>query len=198
MYSDLDEVRKIVRTAAAEAAFYFRGENGEESTPREQRALKWLNFVPLVVLGLMDDKGAVLTARALQKLGRQGVKGDAQSMLPFMPDACVLSELEEAILNAKAGPCVACQPRFAGLVDKLAGEQDEGTTLKSLFEDAEVGSEAQQLHSTLRELRMTPVGNFISETVVKTLEHGFMVHSGAPSCMRPCWLPPGTGRSGGQ
>ena len=93
-------------------------------------------------------------------------------MLPFMPDACVQSELEEAILNAKAGPSVACQPRFAGLIDKLAGEQDEGTTLKSLFEDAEVGSEAQQLHSTLRELRMTPVGNFISETVVKTLEHG--------------------------
>eukprot|EP00966_Prymnesium_polylepis_P144246 3330593-Prymnesium_polylepis.1 len=72
MHSDLDEVRKIVRTAAAEAAFYFRGENGEESTPREQRALRWLNFVPLMVLGLMDDKGAVLTARALQKLGRQG------------------------------------------------------------------------------------------------------------------------------
>eukprot|EP00966_Prymnesium_polylepis_P333777 7389196-Prymnesium_polylepis.2 len=172
VYKDLDAVRKIVRSAAAEAAFYSRGANGADSAPREQRALGWLNFVPLLVMGLMDDKGAVETAKALQKLGRQGVKGYAQSMLPFMPQGLTQSKLETAILDAKAGPCVACQPKFSKLIEKLADHPDTRATLKDFFDDPEVGAEARQLWSTLYELRLTPVGNFVSETVVKTLEHG--------------------------
>ena len=171
-YTNLDEVRKIVRTGAAEAVFYFRGESGAASTPREQRALRWLELVPLLVLGLMDGKGAVLTARKLQSIGKQGIKGYAQAILPYMPDACRLSELEEAILDAKAGPCVACQPQFAKLIDTLAGQHDESVTLESLFDHSEVGDASRELHSVLFALRFTPVGNFISETVVKTLEHG--------------------------
>ena len=80
-YTNLDEVRKIVRTGAAEAVFYFRGESGAASTPREQRALRWLELVPLLVLGLMDGKGAVLTARKLQSIGKQGIKGYAKAIL---------------------------------------------------------------------------------------------------------------------
>ena len=173
VYTDLDEVRKIVRAGAEEAAFYFRGENGAASTPRQQRALRWLNFAPLVVLGLMDNKGAVQAARVLRDLGRQGVKGYTQSMLPYMPDSCNLSELEEAILDATAGPCVAFQPRFRAVIEKLAGLDDESTTLDRLMlNEGELGDASRQLYSVLYELRFTPVGNFISETVVKTLEHG--------------------------
>ena len=172
VYTDLDAVRKIVRTGARRAVFYFRGANGEDSAPQDQRALRWLHFVPLIVLGLMDDKGAVMNARSLLKLKRQGVGGYAASMLPYMPSGLKKAELEKAILDAKAGPCVACQPQFNPLLEKLASQPAEGTTLKSLFDDREVGAAAKELHALLYELRFTPVGNFVSETVVKTLEHG--------------------------
>eukprot|EP00966_Prymnesium_polylepis_P280668 6484777-Prymnesium_polylepis.1 len=83
----------------------------------------------------MDDKGAVTTARSLLKLKRQGVGGYAASMLPYMPSGLQKAELEKAILDAKAGPCVACQPRFDPLLEKLASQPSEGTTLKDLFDD---------------------------------------------------------------
>jgi hypothetical protein len=138
VYTDSDAVRKIVRKGASQAAFYFRGASGEDSVPVEQRALRWLNFVPLLVLGLMDDKGAVTTARSLLKLKRQGVAGYAVSMLPYMPSGLKRDELEKAILDAKSGPCVACQPRFDPLLEKVAS-MPECTILKDLFDDNQVG-----------------------------------------------------------
>eukprot|EP00966_Prymnesium_polylepis_P324281 7380349-Prymnesium_polylepis.1 len=90
-------------------------------------------------------------------------------MLPFMPNALKKEELETALLDAKAGPCVALQPVFHKVLVALAEHSDESITLRRLFDGM---PEAEQLHSALWALRFTPVGNFISETVVKTLEHG--------------------------
>ena len=38
----LEAVKAIVRKGASRASFYFQGENGSASTPRQQRALRWL------------------------------------------------------------------------------------------------------------------------------------------------------------
>ena len=54
-YDDLNSVRATVRKAASTAAYYFQGENGAQSTPRQQRALRWLRHPALLVLGLLDE-----------------------------------------------------------------------------------------------------------------------------------------------
>ena len=56
-FPDVNSVRSLVRNAAAAASRYFQGEDGAASTPRKQRALRWLKHSPLLLLGLMDEKG---------------------------------------------------------------------------------------------------------------------------------------------
>ena len=165
LYVDLDP-SAIVRQAALTAVYYFQGVKGAESKPREQRGLRWLRHPGLLVLGLMDEKGhAVQTAQELVAMATQGVKGIAQSMLPFMPDGLQQRELEAAIMSATDGPCVAFQPDHLRMIASLARQSVASVNLADL-----VG--AQPLRSLLLRVGVyVPVGNFVAETVVKTLTH---------------------------
>ena len=160
-----DKVRSIMRKAAGTAATYFCGKKGAASLPREQRALRWLNHPALLVLGLLDDKDhAVQTARELLGMAIQGTKGLVAAMLPFMPDGLMHSELEDAVLSATHGPAVAFQPESLDLI-KLLAQQEPGARLLDL-------QGGESLHSKLMSAALhLMIGNFISETAVKTLTY---------------------------
>ena len=164
-FPDVNSVRSLVRNAAAAASRYFQGEDGAASTPRKQRALRWLKHPPLLLLGLMDEKGhAVQTAKELVRMAAQGTKGLVREMLPYMPDGLTAPELLKAIAGANDGPCVAFQSDSLAMIRKLA-------TMSAKTKLADL-SEAQPLHALLKRVGSTvPVGNFISETVVKHLSH---------------------------
>jgi hypothetical protein len=114
----------------------------------------------------MDEKGhAVQTAQELVAMATQGVKGIAQSMLPFMPHGLLQPELEAAISSATDGPCVAFQPDHLQMIALLARQSVASVRLADLVD-------AQPLHSLLLRVGCyVPVGNFVAETVVKTLTH---------------------------
>jgi len=119
--ADHDKVRRIIRKAAETAVAYFCGKRGAASSPREQRALRWLNHPALLVLGLLDDKGhAVRTARELLDMATQGTKGIVAAMLPFMPEGLTHAELEDAVCSATHGPAVAFQPESLEVIKLLA------------------------------------------------------------------------------
>ena len=162
-FPDLNSVRSLVRNAASTASSYFQGEEGAASTPRQQRALRWLKHPPLLVFGLMDEKGhAVPTAKELVRMAAQGTKGLAREMLPYMPDGLTAPELLKAIAGAKDGPCVAFQSDGLAMIRKLA-------TMSAKTKLADL-TEAQPLHALLTRVGSSvPVGNFVSETVVKVL-----------------------------
>ena len=164
-FTDLDAVRTLVRNAAATASHYFQGEEGAASTPRQQRALRWLKHPALLLHGLMDEKGhAVQTAKELVRMAVQGSKGLATAMLPYMPDCLTAPELLAAIAGATDGPCVAFQRDGLQIIRKLA-------TMPAKTKLADL-PEAQALHALLLRVgSAVPVGNFVSETTVKTLSH---------------------------
>ena len=108
---------------------------------------------------------AVQTAQELVAMATQGIKGIAQSMLPFMPEGLDQPELEEAIASATDGPCVAFQPDHLEMIALLACQSDTRARLADLVD-------AQPLHALLLRVGFyVPVGNFVAETVVKTLTH---------------------------
>ena len=166
IYPNLNSVRGIVRSAARMASYYFQGEKGAESKPREQRALRWLRHPVLLALGLRDEKGhARETARALIAMAVQGTAGICKAMLPYMPDGATVDELQQAISNATDGVGVIFQPESMGVIAELAGQHDS-LQLADL-------SQAKPLLALLwRVGSHVMIGNFIAETVVKTLEHG--------------------------
>ena len=142
-FPDVNSVRSLVRNAAAAASRYFQGEDGAASTPRKQRALRWLKHPPLLLLGLMDEKGhAVQTAKELVRMAAQGTKGLVREMLPYMPDGLTAPELLKAIAGANDGPCVAFQSDSLAMIRKLA-------TMSAKTKLADL-SEAQPLHALLK------------------------------------------------
>ena len=167
VYTSLESVRGIMRKAAGSASYYFQGEKGADSKPREMRALRWLRHPALLVLGLMDEKGdAVRTARELMDMAKQGLAGICQAMLPFMPDGASVAELQDAVRNATDGVGVIFQPDSMAVISQLA-KQPAATKLADL-----PGHAAKELHALLwRVGSHVMVGNGQSETGVKTLEH---------------------------
>ena len=167
VYLNLENVRNIVRKAARTASYYFQGEKGAESKPREQRALRWLRHPALLALGLRDEKGhAKETAQALTAMAVQGMAGICRAILPYMPDGATVDELQQAISNATDGVGVIFQPESMEVIAELATRQHEHVRLADL-------PSAKDLHVLLWRIGShVMTGNFIAETVVKTLEHG--------------------------
>ena len=121
IYANKDEARSVIRKVAATAVYYFQGEKGEESLPRQQRALRWFNHPALLILGLMDEKGhAVETAKRVVKMATQGVAGIAEKMLPFMPDGLDSSTLQKAINDATDGVGVVFQAESLEVIRQFA------------------------------------------------------------------------------
>ena len=149
-------VRDIVRTAAGAAHTFF-----------EKNTEAWRTNPALVVLGTMDEKGgAVMAAKELMGLAKQGVRGIAQAMLQHMPDTADRSEVETAITSATSGLGLFFQTEPLEVYGKLA----KLTKPKAKLVDVAGG---EDLHDTIWAVACYwMVGNFYSETVVKTLEHG--------------------------
>ena len=146
-------VRDIVRKGAKAAYEHF-----------ESRTTAWRSHPALVALGAMDKKGhAVAAAQTLMGLAKQGAKGVSQAMLPHMPDTATAIELEGAINSATDGVGVFFQDESLAVFRRLA----ECGDAKARLVDVEGGRE---LHDFMwRVACYVPIGNFYSETVVKTL-----------------------------
>ena len=149
------DVRGIVCEGASAAHSYFQ-ENTEA----------WRTNPVLVALGTMDEKGgAVDSAKELMALARQGRRGIAAAMLKHLPDSADRGEIEDAIGKATSGVGLLFQDDALETYAALSKASP-----KARLVDVSGG---EQLHEIIWGIAcFFMAGNFYSETVVKTLEHG--------------------------
>ena len=149
------DVRGIVREGATAARNYFL-KNSEA----------WRTNPVFVALGVMDHKGGAATAaKELLTLALQGQKGIAQAMLAHLPDTAERSEIEAAITCATQGIGLWFQDDALETYRRLAKLTGKAKLAYVLG--------GQELHDIIWDTACYwMVGNFFSETVVKTLEHG--------------------------
>ena len=108
----------------------------------------------------------------------QGTAGICKAMLPYMPDGATVDELQQAISNATDGVGVIFQPESMGVIAELAGQHDS-LQLADL-------SQAKPLLALLwRVGSHVMIGNFIAETVVKTLRRSSTARTQLSAATRP-------------